>query len=36
MAAIKKDNEDVVDLAEEMEKRGGSLNMKQMMELHGV
>jgi len=34
--AIKGDNEDVVDLAKEMEKRGGSLNMKQMMELHGV
>ena len=36
MQAIKRDNEDVVYLAEEMEKRGGSLNMKQMMELHGV
>ena len=36
MQAIKRDNEDIVDLSEEMEKRGGSLNMKQMMELHGV
>ena len=34
--AIKADDEDVVDLSEEIKKRGGSLNMKQMMELHGV
>ena len=34
--AIKADDEDAVDLSEEIKKRGGSLNMKQMMELHGV
>jgi hypothetical protein len=33
---IKQEDEDVVDLSEEMKKKGGSLNMKQMMELHGV
>lgn len=34
--AIKAENEDVIDLADETKKRGGSLNMQQMMELHGL
>ena len=33
---IKKENEDAVVLGEEIKKKGGSLNMKQMMELHGL
>ena len=34
--ALKSDNEKSIDLSEEVKKRGGSLNMQQMMELHGV
>jgi hypothetical protein len=33
---LKGENEDSVDLSEEIKKRGGSMNMKEMMELHGV
>ena len=34
--AIKKENEDAVDLSEEVKKRGGSMNMEEMMKLHGL
>lgn len=34
--AIKKEDENAVVLSEEIKKKGGSLNMKQMMELHGL
>ena len=34
--AIKREDENAVDLSEEIKKKGGSLNMKQMMELHGL
>lgn len=34
--ALKSDNEKTIDLSEEVKKRGGSLNMQEMMELHGV
>ncbi len=33
---LRSENEDAVDLSEEIKKRGGSMNMKEMMELHGV
>jgi len=33
---LKSENEDAVDLSEEIKKRGGAMNMKEMMELHGV
>ena len=33
---MKNNDEDVVSLGEEINKKGGSLNMKQMMELHGL
>lgn len=33
---LKSENEDAVDLSEEIKKRGGSMNMKEMMDLHGV
>ena len=33
---MKGEDEDAVDLANEMKKRGGSLNMKEFMDLHGV
>jgi hypothetical protein len=33
---IKSENEDAVDLSEEIKRRGGSMNMKEMMDLHGV
>tara|TARA_R110000772_G_scaffold115621_15_gene220505 strand:+ start:1934 stop:2917 length:984 start_codon:yes stop_codon:yes gene_type:complete len=36
MEFLKRENEDSVDLSEEIKKRGGSMNMKEMMELHGV
>lgn len=34
--AIKKEDENAVILSDEIKKKGGSLNMKQMMELHGL
>lgn len=34
--AIKKEDEDAVDLTDEIKKQGGHLNMEQMMKLHGV
>lgn len=34
--SLKSSNEKSIDLSEEVKKRGGSLNMQQMMELHGV
>jgi hypothetical protein len=34
--AIKREDENAVDLSDEIKKKGGSLNMKQMMELHGL
>jgi len=34
--AMKSEDQDAVDLQQEMKKRGGSLNMKEFMELHGV
>lgn len=33
---IKREDENAVDLSDEIKKKGGSLNMKQMMELHGL
>jgi hypothetical protein len=33
---LKSDNERAVNLSEEVKKRGGSLNMQEMMKLHGV
>jgi len=36
IALLKRENEDAIDLSEEIKKRGGSMNMKEMMELHGV
>lgn len=34
--SLKSSNETAVDLSEEVKKRGGSLNMQEMMKLHGV
>ena len=34
--AIKREDENAIELSEEIKKRGGSLNMQQMMELHGL
>ena len=34
--ALKKENEDAVDLSEEVKKRGGAMNMEEMMKLHGL
>ena len=33
---IKKEDESVVDLSDEIKKEGGHLNMEQLMKLHGV
>ena len=34
--SIKKEDETAVDLSEEVKKRGGSMNMEEMMKLHGL
>jgi hypothetical protein len=34
--SIKKENETAVNLSEEVKKRGGSMNMEEMMKLHGL
>jgi hypothetical protein len=34
--SIKNENETAVDLSEEVKKRGGSMNMEEMMKLHGL
>ena len=36
IAQMKSEDENAVDLANEMKKRGGSLNMKEFMDLHGI
>jgi len=36
LESLKSDNERAVNLSEEVKKRGGSLNMQEMMKLHGV
>jgi hypothetical protein len=33
---VKKSNEETVELSEELKKKGGKLDMKQMMEMHGL
>lgn len=36
LESLKSNNERAIDLTEEVKKRGGSLNMQEMMKLHGV
>lgn len=36
IAQMKAEDEDAVDLTNEMKKRGGTLNMKEFMDLHGI
>lgn len=36
IAQMKAEDEDAVDLTDEMKKRGGTLNMKEFMDLHGI
>ena len=33
---MKSEGEDAIDLTKEMKKKGGSMNMKEFMDLHGV